>query len=127
MEQNPPTPNDWRTLSEAERYAVVDHILITHQGFKDLLAAIDYCNLYAHTSSTHNPPCLAILGATGAGKTTLIREWLARQKVQRQETPERSIILYLYVSVPAKASIKGTASVFLSTLGDSNPGRGTQW
>ncbi|GHO60841.1 TniB family NTP-binding protein [Ktedonobacter robiniae] len=59
---------------------------------------------------------MAILGETGAGKTTLVQEWLARNNNTRSETPQGSIIPYLYVSVPAKASIKGTAAAFLSTL-----------
>lgn len=58
---------------------------------------------------------------------TLVQEWLARNGHGRRETPQGCIIPYLYVSVPAKASIKGTAAAFLTTLGDPNPGRGTQW
>ncbi len=118
---------DWKQLSDSERYAMIERILVTHRGFTELLAELDYCNLYSQNIPTHNPPCLSILGATGAGKTTLIQEWLSRNKNSRRETPEGSIIPYLYVSVPAKASIKGTASAFLATLGDPNSGRGTQW
>lgn len=117
----------WKQLSNAERYAIIDHILIMYRGFTDLLAELDYCHLYTQSSSTHNPPCLAILGETGAGKTKLVEEWLARNNNRRTETLGGSHIPYLYLSVPAKASIKGTASAFLSTLGDPNPGRGTQW
>jgi Bacterial TniB protein len=124
MSQNTPP---WRDLSHAERHAILDTILITYRGFTDLLDELDYRNLYTQSGATHNPPCLAILGATGAGKTKLVEEWLARNNNQRTETPTGSHIPYLYVSVPAKASMKGTAAAFLSTLGDPNPGRGTQW
>jgi Bacterial TniB protein len=117
----------WKTLTDAERYALLEQILIMHKGFTALLAELDYCNQYPQSGSTHNPPCLAILGETGAGKTTLIQEWLARNNQARSEMPSGSRIPYLYVSVPAKASIKGTAAAFLATLGDPNPGRGTQW
>lgn len=126
MTQDPTTP-PWRTLTDAERYRIIEHILIMHQGFTSLLAELDYCNLSTNSNSIHNPPCLAILGETGAGKTTLVHEWLARNNHTRSETPQGSLIPYLYVSVPAKASIKGTAAAFLTTLGDPNPGRGTQW
>jgi flagellar biosynthesis GTPase FlhF len=105
MQQDTPTSKTWKTLSNAERYAIIERILVTHRGFTELLAELDYCNLYTQSISTHNPPCLSILGATGAGKTTLIQEWLARNNNRRRETPEGSIIPYLYVSVPAKASI----------------------
>lgn len=127
MNQEAKNEQSWKTLSDEERSAIVDRILVSHRGFTELLAELDYCNRYTQNSSTHNPPCLSILGATGAGKTRLIQEWLSRNKQSRRETPEGSIIPYLYVSVPAKASIKGTAAAFLTTLGDPNPGRGTQW
>jgi Cdc6-like AAA superfamily ATPase len=127
MSQHNPSEPAWKTLSNTERYASLDQILIMHQGFTDLLAELDYCNHFTLSRSTHNPPCLAILGETGAGKTTLVQQWLARHNTTRRETPQGSVIPYLYVSVPAKASIKGTAAAFLSTLGDPNPGRGTQW
>jgi hypothetical protein len=127
MQQETSSSNNWKMMSNEQRYAVIERILITHRGFTQLLAELDTCHLYTQNVSTHNPPCLAILGATGAGKTRLIQEWLSRNKQSRRETPSGSIIPYLYVSVPAKASIKGTAAAFLTTLGDPNPGRGTQW
>jgi hypothetical protein len=127
MSQEHSSESAWKKLTDAERYAIIEHILIMHKGFTDLLAELDYCNRYPPLNSTHNPPCLAILGETGAGKTTLVQEWLARHHPTRCETPQGCRIPYLYVSVPAKASIKGTAAAFLSTLGDPNPGQGTQW
>jgi hypothetical protein len=127
MSQDSSSERPWQTLTDAERYTIIEHILITHKGFTDLLAELDYCNSYTQCNSTHNPPCLAILGETGAGKTTRVQEWLSRNNHARSETPQGSRIPYLYVSVPAKASIKGTAAAFLTTLGDPNPGRGTQW
>jgi hypothetical protein len=117
----------WRDLSDAERYAIIDTLLITHKGVTDLFAELDYRKFYTQSGATHNPPCLAILGATRAGKTRLIEEWLARNNPQRVETPTGSHIPYLFISVPAGASMKGTASAFLHTLGDPNPSRGTQW
>jgi hypothetical protein len=127
MSQDFSSSSSWKQPSDAERYASIESILIMHKGFSNLLAELDYCNLYTQSSSTHNPPCLAILGPTGAGKTKLVEEWLARNTNRRREFPGGSHIPYLYVSVPAKASIKGTAAAFLTTLGDPNPGRGTQW
>jgi hypothetical protein len=116
-----------KNLSPAERCAIIERIIITHPAFTALQAELDRCHLYAQNISTSNPPCLAILGETGAGKTTLLDDWLTRQKYQRSETSSGSLQPYLYVSVPAKASIKGTAAAFLSTLGDPNSARGTQW
>jgi hypothetical protein len=110
-----------------ERYKRVERILVRHPRFNALMARIDFCNLYANELPTLNPPCIAILAETGAGKTTLVKTWIADSGYKRYETPEGSIIPYLYVSVPAGATIKATAANILETLGDPNPGRGTQW
>jgi len=120
-------PKQWRSLTAKQRYQLIEQILIRHQRFNTLTAEIDYCGFFANELSTSNPPCTVILGETGAGKTTLIQTWITSTGLTRQETPEGSIIPYLYVFVPAQATIKATASVFLETLGDPNAGRGTQW
>jgi Bacterial TniB protein len=122
-----PLPRPGQGMTAIERLALVDRILVRHPRFNAALAQIDYCNLFATEIPTSNPPCLAILGETGAGKTTLVRTWIANSGLARIETPQGSIIPYLYVSVPAGATIKATASNFLKTLGDPNAGRGTQW
>lgn len=120
-------PKQWRTLTEIQRYQVLEGILIKHSRYKALMAEIDECAFYANHLKTSSPPCIVILGETGAGKTKLVEEWLRETGNQRIETPEGSIIHYLYISVPTKASIKGTAAALLTTLGDPNAGRGTQW
>jgi hypothetical protein len=120
-------PRPRQKMTAIERLTLVDRILVKHPRFNAALAQIDYCNLFATEIPTSNPPCLAILGETGAGKTTLVRTWIANSGLTRIETPDGSIIPYLYVSVPAGATIKATASNFLKTLGDPNAGRGTQW
>ena len=120
-------PRPGKEMTAIERLTLIDRILVRHPRFNAALAQIDYCNLYATEIQTSSPPCLAILGETGAGKTTLVRTWIANSGLARSETPQGSIIPYLYVSVPAGATIKATASNFLKTLGDPNAGRGTQW
>jgi lysozyme family protein len=122
-----PEPKQWRNLTERQRYNLIEAILIKHRGFTTLIDEIDYCARFTNEIEAVSPPCLAILGETGAGKTRLIEAWLKQSGLRRSETPQGSVIPYLYVSVPTKASIKGTASAFLHTLGDPNPGRGTQW
>jgi len=125
--QAPQDPRQWRSLTTTQRLQMIEDLLIEHRLFRALTAEIDRCALYAHKIAVATPPCLVILGETGAGKTTLVETWLRKASLKRQETPEGSIIPYLYVSVPAGATIKGTASVFLRTMGDPNPSRGTQW
>ncbi len=122
----PSDPRQWRMLTVAQRLQLIEDLLIEHGLFCALTAEIDRCALYAHQIVVKMPPCLVILGETCAGKTTLVETWLRRSSLKRQETPEGSIIPYLYVSVPAGATIKETASVFLRTMGDPNPSRGTK-
>src|SRR5947208_1568781 len=112
-------------MTPVQRLILLDRILVRHQRFNRIMEEIDYCNLYACEIFSSNPPCLVILGETGAGKTTLVRTWIADSGLRRQETPAGSIIPYLYVSIPARATIKTSASNFLEALGDPNPSRGT--
>lgn len=120
-------PKQWRSMDVKQRYQLIEQILIRHKRFNTLAEEIDYCGFFANELPTSNPPCIVILGETGAGKTTLIKTWIASTGITREETPEGSIIPYLYVSVPAQATIKALASVILASLGDPNAGRGTQW
>ena len=117
-------PKQWRALTDIQRYQLLEGILIKHSRYKTLIAEIDECAFYANHLKASTPPCIVILGETGAGKTKLVEEWLREAGNQRIETPEGSIIHYLYISVPTKASIKGTAAALLTTLGDPNAGRG---
>jgi TniB protein len=116
----------WLGMTPVERYRQVERIVVNYRLFNELMTRIDFCDLYANEVPTLNPPCLAILGETGAGKTTLVTTWIARSRYKRYETPEGSVIPYLYVSIPAGATIKATASEILRALGDPNPERGTQ-
>lgn len=116
----------WLSMTPVERYRQAERIVVNHRCFNELMARIDFCDLYANEVPTPNPPCLAILGETGADKTTLVTTWIARSRYKRYETPEGSVIPYLYVSIPAGATIKATATEILRTLGDPNPERGTQ-
>ncbi len=106
---------------------MVEHILLKHERFNILLARIDYCARFGSEIETKNPPCLAILGNTGAGKTTLVDTWLENAPLRDTETPEGSIIPYLYVLVPSSPKKKGAVAAFLRALHDPNPSRGTEW
>ncbi len=114
-------------MTKAQRIDMVEHVLLKHERFNVLLERIDYCSRFGGEIETKNPPCLAILGNTGAGKTTLVDTWLANAPLRAMETPEGSIIPYLYVLVPSSPKKKGAAAAFLRALRDPNPSRGTEW
>ena len=114
-------------MTKAQRIDLVEHILLEHERFNTLLARIDYCARFGGEIETKNPPCLAILGDTGAGKTTLVDTWLEKAPLRGMETPEGSIIPYLYVLVPSSPKKKGAVAAFLRALHDPNPSRGTEW
>ncbi len=122
-----PDPRQWRALTKAQRIDMVEQVLLEHERFNTLRERIDYCARFGTEIETKNPPCLAILGDTGAGKTTLIDTWLANAPLRVMETPEGSIIPYLYVLVPSSPKKKGAAAAFLGALHDPNPSRGTEW
>ncbi len=122
-----PDPNQGRDMTKAQRIDMVEHLLLHHERFNALLARIDYCARFGGEIETKNPPCLAILGNTGAGKTTLIDAWLEKAPLRTMETAEGVIIPYLYVLVPSSPKKKGAVSAFLRALHDPNPSRGTEW
>jgi hypothetical protein len=114
-------------MTKAQRIDLVEHILLEHERFNTILARIDYCARFGGEIETKNPPCLAILGETGAGKTTLVDTWLEKAPLRGMETPEGSVIPYLYVLVPSSPKKKGAVAAFLRALHDPNPSRGTEW
>jgi hypothetical protein len=122
-----PDPRQWRNMTKAQRIDMIEHILLKHARFNTLLARIDYCARFGGDIESKNPPCLAILGNTGAGKTTLVDTWLENAPLKGIETPEGSIIPYLYVLVPSSPKKKGAVAAFLRALHDPNPSRGTEW
>ena len=117
-------PGDWRSKTIEARLQQIEALLVTHSGYKALWKDLEFCAPYGKTIRTDEPPCLAIVGGTGAGKTTLIRQWMALRS--RLETPEGSLIPYLYALMPEKATIKGAISALLKKLGDPNPDRGNE-
>jgi len=122
-----PDPKQWRMMTNAQRIGIVEHLLIQHKHFNTIFAQIDYCARFGSEIESKSPPCLAILGGTGAGKTTLIDTWLANAPLYEMETPEGTIIPYLYVPVLSNPKKKGAVAAFLRALHDPNPSRGTEW
>lgn len=74
---------------------------------------------------TAEPQCMSIEGPTGAGKSTLARDYV--KKFPRRKTPSGIEVPVFYAEIPAPATVKYVASELLRTLGDPGHARGTLW
>jgi hypothetical protein len=61
-------PKAWRNLSREQRYTLVEGMVLTHARFVEAMRRMAYCAQFAEGLASRNPPCLALLGETGAGK-----------------------------------------------------------
>lgn len=88
-------------------------LLIEHlQGLKD------------YTCKDEEPECLAIIGQTGTGKTTLLTKFVNRSP--RTEHADHTEVPVLYVEVPARCTIKRLSGLMLRTLGSPFWNRGDE-
>lgn len=120
-------PKAWRDMSREHRYALVEGMVLRHARFAEAMRRISYCAQFCGEIASRNPPCLALLGETGAGKTTVVQTWLAQSGEKEREEGDRLIIPILSVVIPSHARKKGAAAAFLNALHDPNPSRGTEW
>ena len=70
------------------------------------------------------PQCMSLEGPTGAGKTTLIKDY-ARQ-FPRHETGPATLIPVFYLETPSPVTVKGLAQKMLEELGDPAAHKGNQ-
>lgn len=80
--------------------------------------------LVAYQCDGEEPECLAIIGDTGTGKTTLLENFVRSKP--RVEHPEFTEVPVLYVEVPAKCSVKLLAAFMLRALGSPYWNRGDE-
>ncbi len=109
------------TLTFSEKLYIVNNIYIVYPRFKEILTAIDDCH---HLSNLKDEPeCLFLKGATGAGKTTLIKSY--EQDYPKRETSDGTIVPVLSVTIPTPATVKSFVSKLLWELGDPAYDKGT--
>ncbi len=80
--------------------------------------------LFAYECDGEEPECLAIIGDTGTGKTTLLENFVNSRP--RVEHPEFTEVPVLYVEVPAKCSVRMLAAILLRALGSPYWNRGDE-
>lgn len=97
--------------------------LIRYPRFKELHRDIRECQEMSQLSD--EPQCMALEGATGTGKTTLIRDYMSLFPRIEEENGTRVPIFY--VETPSPVTVKGMAGTMLAQLGDPAAGRGTLW
>ncbi|WP_373939230.1 TniB family NTP-binding protein [Vibrio kanaloae] len=92
----------------------VKQIFIQNPQISDIIDDISDCREFS--DGIHEPDCMIVVGDTGAGKTTIIDKYLAKNP--RSETNEGSIIPILSTSLPPNATPITASEQLLSDLGD---------
>ena len=97
--------------------------LIRYPRFKALHRDIRECQELSQISN--EPQCMSLEGVTGAGKSTLMRDYVSL--FPRTEDAEGTCIPIFYVETPSPVTVKGMASTMLAYLGDPAAHCGTVW
>lgn len=109
---------DTRTLLERANTA-----LIRYPRFKKLHR--DICECQEMSRLANEPQCMSLEGVTGAGKSTLVRDYAATFPHLEEEEGTRIPVFYL--ETPSPVTVKGMAATMLARLGDPAAHRGTLW
>jgi hypothetical protein len=96
---------------------------IRYPRLKELHQEIQRCQELSKVSS--EPQCMSLEGSSGAGKTTLVRDYAAM--FPRYQEEGGIAIPVFYAEIPSPATVKGTASSLLEQLGDPGAHKGTLW
>ena len=97
--------------------------LIRYPRFKALHRDIRECQEMSRLAN--EPQCMSLEGVTGAGKSTLVRDYVAL--FSRVEETDGTRIPVFYAETPSPVTVKGMAATMLAHLGDPAAHRGTVW
>jgi hypothetical protein len=97
--------------------------LIRYPRFKALHTDIRECQEMSRLAN--EPQCMSLEGVTGAGKSTLIRDYVAL--FPRIEQADGTRIPIFFAETPSPVTVKGMAATLLARLGDPAAHHGTLW
>jgi hypothetical protein len=103
--------------------AQANTVLIRYPRFKALHNDIRECQEMSRLAN--EPQCMSLEGVTGAGKSTLIRDYVAL--FPRIEQTNGTRIPIFYAETPSPVTVKGMAATLLAHLGDPGAYHGTLW
>ncbi|MDG0789929.1 TniB family NTP-binding protein [Cohnella ginsengisoli] len=108
--------------NQMERIKIVEDIRIKHPRFNHALKLIQDC--HQHSKIAAEPQCLLITAPSGAGKTTLFRQYVKmHDKIIYGNTRTKRVILSDEVPSPTRLVV--VVESLLEKLGDPFPLRGT--
>ncbi len=97
--------------------------LIRYPRFKELHQMIQQCQQMSALGG--EPQCMSLEGVTGAGKSTLVRDYA--HAFPQSYTAAGVYMPVFYMLMPSPATVKGVAAAMLEQLGDPAADRGPQW
>lgn len=97
--------------------------LVRYPRFNELHEDIRLCQEMSKLAG--EPQCMVLEGVAGAGKSTLVRNYV--EMFSRYETGSGTKVPVFYMETPAPVTVKGMASRMLETLGDPAAHKGALW
>lgn len=111
----------YKNMTIEDRIRLVENLYIHFPRNEDALKAIADCHKHARRAGEAEG--LIIQGETGAGKTTIIKQYTRDHP--RTVTDDGSIVPVLRASVPVPATCKSLATTLLTAIGDPAADKGT--
>lgn len=106
---------------DSDPHQLTEKLFIHHPRMRQAQRMMERCRTWS--LGAQEPYCLLVIGPTGVGKTTLIKDYLKNNP--RTDTDVATTIPVLDAIIPAPASMKGMAVELLTKLGDPMAQRGT--
>jgi hypothetical protein len=115
------TRDELLALAPRQRLHAVEHMRVIYPRWNTVLEKIAACHELQPDAA--EPPCLLLVGPTGAGKSTLIQSYM--QRYPRIITAQHTQIPVLCATIPSKATVKSMVVELLYRLGDPRANSGT--